>query len=105
MVIWDLDDTFWDGTLAEGGAAFIDRNAEIVRTLATRGIISSICSKNDHLTAQELLERSGIWDYFVFPLISWDPKGKSVSEIIANAGLRAENVLFIDDNTINHEEV
>ena len=45
MVIWDLDETFWNGTLAESGIEFIQSNAAIVRTLAARGIISSIVSK------------------------------------------------------------
>src|ERR1041384_7260057 len=74
MVIWDLDDTFWNGTLAEGGIEFIESNAEIVRALAGRGIISSIASKNHHEAARDVLERAGVWDYFVFPSISFDPK-------------------------------
>lgn len=104
MVIWDLDDTFWNGTLAEGGVEFIESNAEIVRALAGRGIISSIASKNHHEAAREVLERAGLWDYFVFPSISFDPKGEKVAEIIRNASLRAENILFIDDNISNLEE-
>jgi FkbH-like protein len=105
MVIWDLDETFWKGTLAESEIEFVQSNADIVRTLAARGIISSIASKNDHDTAKEILEREGIWDYFVFPSISFDPKGRRVAEIIQNAALRPENVLFIDDTTMNLEEV
>ena len=104
MVIWDLDDTFWNGTLAEGGIEFIESNAEIVRALAGRGIISSIASKNQHEAARDVLERAGLWDYFVFPSISFDPKGEKVAEIIRNASLRAENILFIDDNVSNLEE-
>ena len=105
MVIWDLDDTFWSGTLAEGGIEFIESNAETVRALAARGIISSIASKNDPDNAKEVLERAGIWNYFVFPEISYTPKGNTVAEIIRNASLRSENILFIDDNISNLEEV
>jgi FkbH-like protein len=105
MVIWDLDDTFWKGTLAESEIEFLRNNATIVRTLAARGIISSIASKNDHDSVQNILEREGIWEYFVFPSISFDPKGQRVADIITNAALRPENVLFIDDNIVNLEEV
>src|SRR5258708_23042620 len=105
MVIWDLDDTFWNGTLAEGGVELISSHGELVKTLAARGIISSIASKNDYNAAKGILEREGLWDYFVFPSISYDPKGKRVSEIIQNASLRPENILFIDDNILNLEEV
>jgi len=105
LVIWDLDDTFWKGTLAESGIEFVHSNAAIVRTLAARGIISSIVSKNDYDTAKAILEREGIWEYFVFPSISFDPKGQRVADIIDNAALRADNVLFLDDNITNLEEV
>jgi FkbH-like protein len=104
MVIWDLDETFWSGTLAEGGIRFIDANATVVKELAARGIISSIASKNDYHAAKQILSQAGIWEYFVFPSISYDPKGKRVAEIIQNASLRPDNVLLIDDNTLNLEE-
>ena len=104
LVIWDLDDTFWNGSLAESTIEFIEHNAAIVRTLARRGIISSIASKNDHDVAQEILKRNNIWEYFVFPAISFEPKGPKVASIIQHAALRADNVLFIDDNTFNLRE-
>ena len=50
------------------------------------------------------MEREGIWEYFVFPSISFDPKGKRVGDIIRCSALRAENVLFVDDNVSNLEE-
>jgi hypothetical protein len=42
LVIWDLDEAFWHGTLTEGGIAHysID-NHNIVVELARRGIVSS----------------------------------------------------------------
>jgi len=47
LVIWDLDQTFWHGTLTEGGVRLRSDAEVIVHTLAARGIMSSICSKND----------------------------------------------------------
>jgi FkbH-like protein len=104
MVIWDLDDTFWSGTLAEGAITPVQANIDIVIALAERGIISSICSKNDHAAAQAALTGLGVWNYFVFPRIEFGPKGQNVADIIETAGLRAENILFIDDNILNLEE-
>ena|SRR5712671_3898801 len=105
MVIWDLDDTLWNGTLAEGGIEFVEKHGELVKTLAGRGILSSIASKNDFNSVKEILEKHDLWDYFVFPSISFEPKGQRVSQIIENAALRRQNVLFIDDNIVNLEEV
>jgi FkbH-like protein len=105
MVIWDLDDTLWTGILSEDEVKIIGEHVELVKRLAARGIISSIVSKNDFETAKRVLERAGLWNYFVFPSISYAPKGKRVCQIIENASLRTKNVLFVDDNVLNLQEV
>jgi FkbH-like protein len=105
LVVWDLDETFWRGTLTEEGIAPVQRNLDIVAELPKRGILNSICSKNDHDQTKAKLVELGVWDWFVFPAISFNPKGKAVAEMIEGAALRAENVLFIDDNKLNLEEV
>ncbi len=104
LIIWDLDETFWSGTLSEGQVTHDSHNIELVRELNRRGIVSSICSKNDHDEARAELESAGVWDQFVFPSISWSPKGVAVRTIIEDMGLRAVNVLFIDDNLGNLNE-
>ncbi|MBI1310269.1 HAD-IIIC family phosphatase [bacterium] len=103
LVIWDLDETFWNGTLSEEGITPIVEHIELVKILAHRGIVSSICSKNDFETARRELQRLGIWDYFVFPAIGWTTKGPMIRDLIQRANLRPENVLFIDDNPANRE--
>jgi FkbH-like protein len=106
LVIWDLDETFWSGTLSEGGVTLDLDNIDTVKELNRRGIVSSICSKNDHDDAQAELAAAGVWEQFVFPSISWSPKGVQLRTIIEDMGLRAVNVLFIDDNLGNlHEGV
>jgi predicted enzyme involved in methoxymalonyl-ACP biosynthesis len=67
LVVWDLDETFWRGTLTEGGMAWRDECQEIVVELSRRGIMNSICSKNDFETVRALLVGRDIWDYFIFP--------------------------------------
>ena len=106
LVIWDLDDTFWTGTLSEGGIrAYSEANQDAVIALARRGILSAICSKNDLAPARQVLEQHGLWDYFVFPSIDWAPKAGRVAAIIESAELRVESVLFVDDHPANRAEV
>lgn len=105
LVIWDLDETFWKGTLSEGEIEPVQENIQIVKTLTSRGIINSICSKNDFNQAKNKLQELGVWHHFVFPSIKWEAKGHQVQQIIDNCQLRAENVLFLDDNHLNREEV
>jgi FkbH-like protein len=105
LIIWDLDETFWRGTLTEGGIELVPETLEIVVTLAKRGIISSICSKNDLEPVKKILSDAGVWDYFVFPSVNWLPKGPRVAQIVEDMQLRAATILFIDDNPSNLEEV
>lgn len=105
LVIWDLDETFWDGTLSEGPIQAISENIERVKDLCHRGVMNSICSKNDFDIAKAELEKLQVWDYFVFPSIMWGPKGEQVRQIIERMKLRAVNVLVVDDNALNLEEI
>jgi FkbH-like protein len=104
LVVWDLDETFWRGTLTEGGIEYQRAAHDIVIELARRGIISSICSKNTLEDVQAILTREGLWDYFVFPSINWEPKGARLAALVADMQLRAPSVLFIDDNALNRAE-
>jgi FkbH-like protein len=104
LVIWDLDDTLWRGTLSEGEVELIGAHAEIVRELNRRGIVNSICSKNDFAAAQRRLEEEGLWGEFVFPSIEWTPKGGRVAQVVEDMQLRPQNVLFVDDNVGNLQE-
>ena len=104
LVIWDLDETFWKGTLTEGGMEILPENCAIVIELAKRGIVSSICSKNDFEPVQKILQDCGIWDYFVMPSIDWQPKGPRVRDLIEDLQLRQPSAIFIDDNPLNLQE-
>jgi FkbH-like protein len=106
LVIWDLDETFWRGTLAEGGIeAYIQANHDLVVTLAERGIMNSICSRNDFAAVRRVLEECGLWHYFIFPSIDWTAKGERIAAIVESTQLRAPTVLFVDDNPLNRASV
>ena len=104
LVIWDMDETFWNGTITEGGHEYIRAHHDIVIKLAQRGIISTICSKNDLEPVKEILEREGLWSYFVFPSINWEPKGPRIAALIETFRLRPQTVMFLDDNPMNLNE-
>jgi FkbH-like protein len=104
LVIWDLDETFWRGTLTEGGVEPVPSHIELIETLTRRGIVNAICSKNHFEDAKRALERFGVWDNFVFPEIAFSPKGAMIKNIVKNAQLRPETIMFIDDNKMNLNE-
>lgn len=104
LVIWDLDETFWIGTLSEGCVSIPPENIKLVKRLTDIGIVNSICSKNDLEPVEEELRKNNIRDQFVFLSVNWNAKGTRVKQLISDMALRPENVLFIDDNVSNLEE-
>ena len=104
MIIWDLDNTFWQGILSEGDVSINPTNVSLIKELTKRGIINSISSKNDETQVMEALSQLGLTDYFVFKNINWNPKGPQIKQKISDMNLRAANVLFIDDDARNLEE-
>ena len=104
LIIWDLDDTLWRGTLSETDVVIPDDRIKLIHMLADHGIVNSISSKNDEESVKSKLTEAGIWDLFVFNSVNWEEKGSQISEKINRMGLRTENVLFIDDNPRNLKE-
>jgi FkbH-like protein len=104
LVVWDLDETLWTGTLSEGPVELGDGRADLLHRLVDQGVMVSVSSKNDQAIARAELERHGLWELVIFPRINWEPKGAQVRDLIEAAQLRAENVLFVDDNHLNREE-
>ena len=69
-----------------------------------KGIVNSICSKNDEKPCIDKLKEWGLDKYFVFNSINWEPKGQRIKDTVESMNLRTCNVLFIDDNKLNLEE-
>lgn len=103
-VIWDLDDTFWKGTLSEGPIDVVENHIKLIKDLTDRGIVNTICSKNDYEPTVRMLQELGVDEYFVFKSIDWTPKGQRISQLIKDMGLRPTNCLFLDDNIVNLNE-
>jgi FkbH-like protein len=105
-VVWDLDDTLWDGVLLE------DREVrprpeviDVVRTLDRRGILHSIASRNDAAAAHAKLTELGIDDLFLCPQINWGSKASSVEEIARRLNLAQDAFAFVDDQPFERAEV
>ncbi|MGI5913607.1 MAG: HAD-IIIC family phosphatase [Bacteroidales bacterium] len=107
-VIWDLDNTIWNGTLIEDGMDKLELKEgikEILTEIEHRGIVNSIASKNNIDQTTKALEYFGIKDFFLFPKISWLPKSKSVREIALDLNVNVNSMLFIDDSIFERNEV
>lgn len=104
LIIWDMDDTFWNGTLSEGDIELIPSHIQLIKDTTDCGIINTICSKNNEDDVKEVLKRHNLDGYFVFCSINWEPKGQRINTLLKDMSLRAPNALFFDDNVSNLNE-
>ena len=108
-VVWDLDNTLWDGTLIETEKPetlnlkpFVK---ETIEELDKRGIIQSIASKNDYDNAIPVLEGLGVAEYFLYPQIHWNAKSGSITNVAKCLNIGVDSFGFIDDTAFEREEV
>lgn len=105
-VVWDLDNTLWNGILVEGDDIRIgDELKHILATLDERGILLSVASKNDRELALSKLQELGVSDYFLYPQISWFPKSEGIKRIAQRLNLGLDSFAFVDDNPFELDEV
>jgi FkbH-like protein len=105
-VIWDLDNTLWDGILVESNDVSLKPGIrKILETLDQRGILHSISSKNNHEDAMAKLQDFGIEKYFLYPGINWGAKSIAIGKIRESLNFAMDTIVFIDDQPFEREEV
>ncbi|MCX6575316.1 MAG: HAD-IIIC family phosphatase [Candidatus Aminicenantes bacterium] len=107
-IVWDLDNTLWEGTLIEDGPSKLHVKKEVVRVIEEtdrRGILHSIASKNNREDALGVLKANGLSEYFLQPQIGWNPKSESIARIAKLLNIGIDTLAFIDDQEFEREEV
>ncbi len=105
-VVWDLDNTIWEGILLEDPEVLLRPEVPgILRTLDERGILLSIASRNDHEAAFSKLRELRLDDYFLYPQINWNSKAASIARIAKDLNLALDAFAFVDDQPFEREEV
>jgi FkbH-like protein len=118
-LITDLDDTCWKGILGEVGVDGISwdlaRNSQIhgiyqqfLHSLARRGILVAVASKNDPSLVRQAFQRPDIQlpAEMVFPIEAhWQPKSQSVARIVKTWNIGSDAVVFVDDSPMELAEV
>ncbi|RPI76083.1 MAG: HAD-IIIC family phosphatase [Desulfobacteraceae bacterium] len=104
-VVWDLDNTLWNGVLLEGPVTLNQDVIHMIRILDQRGILNSIASKNDFDHAVHQLKEFGIEPFFLYPQIHWGPKSSSLKKIAEQINIGLDTLAFIDDQPFELDEV
>lgn len=108
LVIWDLDNTLWNGTVyyKDKDAVMLKPGTKAaLKELSKREIACSICSKNYIEDAEGALEKFEIKKYFEYPQIGWGHKSESIRKIAKYFNLPFGQILFIDDDAFQRAEV
>lgn len=105
-VVWDLDNTLWDGILLEDDHVRLRPGiAEVIKLLDQRGILHSVASRNDPANAIEKLREFELHDYFLHSQIGWNSKVSSIATIATALNLGSDTFAFVDDDPFEREEV
>jgi FkbH-like protein len=105
-VVWDLDNTLWQGILIEGDLVLPRPEVvQLLKKLDERGILLSIASKNDRASAWKKLEEFGLDEYFLYPQINWKPKSLNIQAIAERLNIGLDTFAFVDDNPFELDQV
>jgi FkbH-like protein len=105
-VVWDLDNTLWDGVLLEDPDVVLRPSVvETIRVLDRRGILHSVASRGDESLALRALARFELTELFLVPQINWGSKSASIQVIAAALNLGLDAFAFIDDDGFERAEV
>jgi FkbH-like protein len=121
VVVLDLDNTLWGGVIGDDGLEGIEIGDTSPRgeafkafqhylaTLAQRGVLLAVCSKNDHDKAVEPFEKHPemvlrMKDFVSFKA-NWQPKSENIRQIAQELNLGLDSLVFVDDNPAEIEIV
>lgn len=108
LVIWDADNTLWNGTVyyKDKEAIKIKPGTKAaLKELDKRGIISTLCSKNNYEDVDTMLKKFGIDKYFKESQVGWGLKSGAIKKLSEIFNVPFDKILFIDDDPFQRAEV
>jgi FkbH-like protein len=104
-LVWDLDNTLWDGVCLEGAVRLRPEAADTIAALDRRGILHSVASRGDAEVALAQLRTFELDEYFLAPKINWLPKPTNILAIGRELGIPLDAMAFVDDEPFELEQV
>ena len=104
-VVFDLDNTLWDGVLLEGEITLKPAVTNLFESLDKRGILITVASKNNEEAALERLAEFGLAKYLVYPAINWNQKSENIKWLANRISIGTDTLIFVDDSAFEREEV
>ncbi len=114
VLVLDCDNTLWGGVIGEDGMdgiqldanhypgrVFVDFQTTVLH-LAKRGVLVTLCSKNNEADVFEVLDRHP-WcrikrDHLAGWRVNWNDKVANIAELANELNLGLDSFVFVDDN-------
>lgn len=105
-LVWDLDDTLWDGVVLEGDdPAPFPVALETLAELDRRGILHAAAGRGERHVTQRHLEERGLSDWFCAVQVGWGAKSAAVRRIAKALNIGLDTIAFIDNDPLERAEV
>ncbi|MFE3444632.1 HAD-IIIC family phosphatase [Nocardia sp. NPDC059180] len=105
-LVWDLDDTVWDGVVLENDAGSPRPWVrDVLRLLDERGIVHAIASRGIPEAATTHLDEHGLTDMFCAAQIGWGAKSAAVRRIAETLNIGLDAIAFVDNDPVERAEV
>tara|TARA_B100000315_G_scaffold8378_1_gene8328 strand:- start:3103 stop:4902 length:1800 start_codon:yes stop_codon:yes gene_type:complete len=119
-LVLDLDNTLWGGEIGEDGIRGIQVGSETptaeafkvfqeyLKTLKNRGVLLTVCSKNQMENAIEGISHPDNvlkTEDFVAFYANWKPKYQNIVEIAKELNIGLDSLVFVDDDAVERELV
>ncbi|WP_028301812.1 HAD-IIIC family phosphatase [Oceanospirillum beijerinckii] len=104
-IILDCDNTLWSGVLGETGFENIEMFEEIQQlavSLASRGVIVCLCSKNNPEDVDEVLKHHSDMvlrdEHIIIKMVNWKNKASNIRAIADMLNIGLDSLVFVDDS-------
>src|SRR3989344_5322609 len=108
VVVWDADNTLWDGTVFYRDKESIKLKPgtkEALKELDKRGVKNTICSKNYYEDVEKVLKKFEIEKYFHNIQVGWGLKSDALMKLADDFNAAYDEMVFIDDDPFQRAEV
>ena len=107
LIIWDLDDTLWEGTIYYNETVKLKPGAEeVLKQIEKLGVMQYVCTHNKLEPVKKKLKELGLTKYFKGIRASINKeKAEIIKEILEKEKITPEETVFIDDTRLNRAHV
>ncbi|MET0236195.1 MAG: HAD-IIIC family phosphatase [Kibdelosporangium sp.] len=105
-LVWDLDDTLWNGVVLEGDdPEVVPAAVTTLTTLDQRGILHTVASRGELDVAARHIDRHGLGEMFTALEVNWGAKSESIRRLADRLNIGLDTIAFIDNDPLERAEV